>query len=218
MPLIVKQDDYDELRDKVAGLFADMKPDLEVVGGIGADAIVRTTLAGIGEGDQPFAPYSEAYRQLIESVGGKAQGVVNLRGVFYKTAAGGKAKRKGETAAAHELRQRRKGALRRAYVWVKIRGRGFYARTLPTRPALGLTDRLSEMSRDLIRVEAEDNKLALVYEPRKEKYMILHQDGGARGGKKRVWFTLEKSAVKQEMISALAALIEARVAAFNGGT
>src|SRR5689334_3804877 len=75
--------DFDRVRNKLAGLLSHMQPDLEFIGGIGAAAIIQTTLAGIGENDQPFEPYSPAYKELIDSVGGKPRQVVDLRGLFY---------------------------------------------------------------------------------------------------------------------------------------
>lgn len=74
---------FDEWRQRVASIFSDLAPDLKLVGELAAEAIVRTTLAGIGAGDTAFAPYSPAYQAMIDAVGGKPQQTVNLRGLFY---------------------------------------------------------------------------------------------------------------------------------------
>jgi len=184
-------------------LVSDFGPDVKEAGSIMADEIVRTTLAGIGDGDQPFREYSPAYRALIESVGGKASGVVDLRGVFEKRAPKG-----GE----YSRTARSRGAGRRAYVEISAGGRRFFARTKRTRPRLGLVDPQSEMSRDLITVEVTGAARAkIVYKPRAQSYMILHNED-------RKWFSVNKTAVQAAGVYTLQQLFAARCDAFNRGS
>ncbi len=219
----IKSDDIERLQAKFAGFFAGMAEDLEHVGTIGAEAIVQTTLAGIGEDDQPFAPYSQQYAALLASVGGKQRGVVDLRGIFLHDdqTLEPKRKLKGEQLAKWKENRRRQGAFRQAYVRVTVGGRTFIARTKQTRPQVGPTDPLSEMSLDLISVKATDSKLTIMYTPRSKEYMIYHQHGEGKNPQ-RLWFTARKAAVERAMINALKLCIKARVQWFNdhnsGGT
>jgi hypothetical protein len=192
---------WKRFKDGIDNLFDGFEEDLQVVGEIARDEIVRATLAGIGENDEPFAPYSAKYRELIESVGGKPGGVVNLRGVFYH---GGREPKKVSA------RMRRMGAGRRAFVWVNAGGTRFLARTKLTRPQKGLTDAESEMSVDLISVKVQEKSqsVRIVYVPRREKYMIFHQET-------RKWFTLNRANVRGAIVEAMRRLLEARIFAFQ---
>lgn len=211
----IKPEDVARIRAKFAGLLSDMKPDLEFAGESAADAIVQTTLAGLGEDDKPFQPYSPAYDELIQSVGGKPRGNVDMRGIFYHA---GQKRYKGKKDL---------GQGRRANVNVGFAKRhtsdsltpdlvNFTARTAETRPMRGMTDSLSAMSRDLIKIEATDISLKIIYEPRNasESYMIDHNEGKGKQPK-RTWFTWKKAAVQGAVMNAVETLIRARVAWFN---
>lgn len=89
----VKMQGHERIRQKLVEFYApaQWKRDLEFVGQALIEPIITSTLAGIGEDDQPFAPYSRRYLDLINAVGGKPGGVVNLRGIFYPKWARGKA-------------------------------------------------------------------------------------------------------------------------------
>lgn len=210
--------DYDRVTKKLQGLLGGLKPDLEYVGGVASVAIVQTTLAGIGEGDQPFAPYSPAYKELIDAVGGKPRQVVDLRGLFYHE---GQKRAKAKTNRG----QGRRAFVTRAFTTLARPRRGvafpespklvqFQAMTEETRPQRGLTDKLSEMSLDLLKVEASDDRMTIVYEPRSKDYMAKHQKGDGTTPA-RPWFSANKSAVKAAMNDALQTVIRARVAWAN---
>lgn len=212
----VNQDAEVALRaqQRFAQFTAGLQEDLELVGAEAADEIVKTTLQGKGEGGELFAAYSASYQALLDSVGGKPGGVVDLRGIFYPP---GKEpnrpnRRKGSKAFAREAersrRALRRGVGRRAFVRIAIGGRTFFAQTRPTRPRRGITDPLSEMSRDLIHVIATDTSFTLEYRPREKSYMVEHQ-------KTRPWFTLNKPTVTAIVRAFLIALFKARVNAFN---
>jgi hypothetical protein len=209
--------------DKMERFFRNMAPDFKRVGEVGAEAIIRTTLAGIGEADQPFAPYSPRYLEQIDAVGGKPQNTVNLRGLFYPP---------GTAPDLSKLSKRKRNAIfkrgggRRAFLGVsfvfKSKGgglggiRSFTGMTKLTRPQLGLTDPLSEMSLDLITVSATANTLRIVYNVRKTPYMIYHQEGAGRNPR-RPWFSANKAAVAAAMGEALKVLLAARVQRWNAG-
>jgi hypothetical protein len=143
-----------------------------------------------------------------------------MRGIFYHE--GQKRKRyRSETS------RQRERADRRAFVSVAFASRAlnlggagvgaaFTARTAVTRPALGVRDPRSEMSIDLIHVTATDRKITIEYRPRKDSYMIAHQEGKVRGAPKRVWFTADKRAVWAGMLSVIKLALRARAARFNG--
>ncbi|HLL88759.1 MAG TPA: hypothetical protein VK324_05610 [Tepidisphaeraceae bacterium] len=212
----MNEEDAARIRGKLGTFFSGMEEDLTAAGEAGADAIVQTTLAGIGEGDRPFAPYSASYGQTIDAVGGKSRGTTDLRGMFYPPGTGPTPPRNTKGGlAAWEKRQRAKGAGRRGYVAVTVAqgARTFHARTAVTRPQRGLTDPLSEMSRDLVRVEAEGSTLRIIYEPRARKHMIYHQQGD--GVPRRVWFTADKAAVRGGMVAVVGVALKARAAWFN---
>lgn len=198
-----KGEGWNGIGDKVGALFADFERDLQEVGEVAADEIVRATLAGLGEFSVPFKPYSKGYKELIESVGGKPNGVVNLRGLFWHDQK--KKRRVSKTSLS-------KGGGRRAYIWVNVGGRRFLARTKITRPQRGLIDPDSEMSRDLIEIKVvAKDKIKLIYRPRKpgESYMIdPHQQT-------RKWFTIERQSVRAAIVDTMRRLLEARVLAFN---
>jgi hypothetical protein len=234
------QDDFERIKEKIRTFFADMGPDLKLVGEVMAEAIVRTTLAGIGENDAPFAPYSPAYQEYIEAVGGKPQQTVSLRGLFYK--AGQKRAKLGDKARLR-LREGRQAFIGRSFV-TRLRprlGRGtvakraraggldffqsigaaaprgvakFTAKTGVTRPARGVTDKLSEMSLDLIKIEAADDSLRLIYTPRERDYMVTHQKGEGKMPR-RVWFSFKKAAVMAAGIRVMTVILSARALNFN---
>jgi hypothetical protein len=221
-----------EIKNNLEGMFQDMAPDFRLVGQTGAEAIVRATLAGIGEADTPFAPYSPAYAALIASVGGKPQQTVNLRGLFYPPGTEPDWKKLGLTKRGRKTIEviRRRGGGRRAYVSVAFARGGlagylggvgslvrFTGRTPTTRPQLGLTDPLSEMSLDLITVEASGNTLRIVYTPRSRDYMIAHQRGEGRMPR-RTWFTLNRHVVLAAMRRGLEICLAARVKRAMGQT
>ena len=212
MGMHVDQGDAARIQDKLARFFEGFAEDLKEAGEAARDEIVRTTLAGIGAGDAPFKPYSPAYQERLDAVGGKPQQTVNLRGVFYPPGQGPRP-RKSDLAspaatAAWEKRMLKKGALRRAFVSVTAGGRTFQAKTALTRPAMGLVDRLSEMSADLITVQTTDDSLTLVYSPRARDYMVAHQDT-------RPWFTANKRAVVAALVTTVRAAVAARADWFN---
>lgn len=211
MGIGVNQEDYDRIQGKLAGMFVGMEPDLKLVGEVGAEAIVRTTLAGIGENDQSFAPYSPGYQALLDAVGGKPRQTVDLRGLFYK---------EGQTPKKYrsEKSRRREGEGRQAYIDAAFKANGtdvaFNAKTGITRPQMGVTDPRSEMSLDLIRAEPSESGVAIIYEPRAEEYMITHQNGDGKAPK-RTWFTASKQAVRAGLLAATGIIIKARAAWFN---
>lgn len=200
--------DIDRIKAKLQEIFGGMSTDLQDAGEVGADQIIVTTLAGIGEDDQQFASYSEAYLEEINAVGGKPRGNVDLRGLFYKD---GQKRYRGKK----DLGQGRRSYISRAFnaLGKKV---AFQARTKETRPQRGVEDKLSELSRDLITVEATDDLLRLIYDPRESPHMIAHQRG-ENGMPKRVWFTLRKKAVWEAMVSRFKQGLIERIAIFNAG-
>jgi hypothetical protein len=203
----VNEKDYQRIKAKLEGLLTGMADDLQFAGENAATAIVQTTLAGIGDGDTPFAPYSPGYQAMIEAVGGKPGEVVNLRGLFYHD---GQKKYRGK---------KNLGQKRRAYVGVAFASlehgvRVFQARTEETRPQRGLTDKLSEMSLDLIGVEATDYSIKISYNPWGTPYMVWHNEGTGKAPQRK-WFTLNKAAVKAAIFDTMKTAILARVQWFN---
>lgn len=212
MGMSVNEDDFNRVTGKLAMLFENLEPDLRLVGEVGATAIVQTTLAGIGEGDQPFAPYSPAYKALLDAVGGKPRQTVDLRGLFYH---------EGQTQKKYrsEKVRRREAAGRQAYIGVAFASlksgvRSFTGKTGVTRPQLGLTDPRSEMSLDLIHVEVADKSFSIIYESREKPYMIAHQDGDNHMPMRK-WFTANKAAVRAGLFRAIEIIFEARASWFN---
>lgn len=214
MGMHVDAGDEQRIKDKARRFFEGFADDLKLAGEVARDEIVRTTLAGIGAGDASFRPYSASYQARLDAVGGKAQQTVNLRGVFYPPGTGPKPTKRDKASpaamAAFERRLLAKGALRRAYVTVQAGGRTFQAQTGTTRPAVGLTDKLSEMSADLITVQTTDESLTLIYTPRARDYMVQHQDT-------RPWFSANKRAVAAAMVQVVRTALEARAQWFNRG-
>jgi hypothetical protein len=195
-------DDFDRVKRKLGGLLSGMKDDHEFIGQAAAVAIIQTTLAGIGENDEPFAPYSASYKELIDSVGGKPRQVVDLRGLFYHQG-------QKRSRSKKDLGQGRRAFVTRAFAVFPQSGNDnrlvhFQAKTAETRPQRGLTDPLSEMSLDLVHVEATDNSLQVYYEPRANDYMLVHQQT-------RPWFSANKTAVRAAIYSAVETVIKARV-------
>jgi hypothetical protein len=182
----------------------------EEIGKDAARMIVQTTLAGIGEDDAPFKPYSESYQKLLDHVGGKPSGIVDLRGIFYHK---GRGPKRFKDPARERKRQRRaleKGGGRRAFMQVTLGGRTFLVTTQLTRPRLGLVDPQSEMSADLISVRVTKTGFRLVYQPRRadETYMLTHQQD-------RPWFTVNKTAVAAVIFDGLRAYFKAKVRRWN---
>src|SRR4051812_20485275 len=210
MPIEYDPQHFENLKARVSSVFSDIIPDLELVGRLAAEAIVRTTLAGIGEGDTAFPKYSAAYQALIDAVGGKPQQTVNLRGLFYHT--GQKRVRFRSEKRRQQFREGRQAfigvhfalsrrAQRQTRAYNKAGGRSlasllakavsrtqprtksakglavFTAKTGITRPAKGVTDPLSEMSLDLIKVVAQTDLLKIIYKARKNGYMVAHNRG-----------------------------------------
>lgn len=66
-----------------------------------ADAIVETTLKGIGENDAPFVPYSPSYTHFLERTKAKPTEPVNLRGALYS---GGRTNRGGNRIRSQKSR------------------------------------------------------------------------------------------------------------------
>lgn len=244
MPLNHDPQDFKRVANKVALFFKDFDQDIKLVGEVAAEGIIRTTLAGIGEGDQPFAEYSQAYKELIESVGGKPQQTVNLRGLFYHA---GQKRVKFKSEKRRQLF--REG--RQAFVGVRFtlarrarksaaavgankaggnifktlgkmggKARGpkgialFTARSGITRPTRGVTDPLSEMSLDLIKVTATVDKLTITYTPRVKPYMIFHQEGRTPQPMRK-WFTINRAAVRAAMLRTMQMCLESRALQFN---
>jgi hypothetical protein len=172
---------------------------------------VQTTLAGIGEKDQPFAPYSPAYKEQIDSVGGKPRQVVDLRGLFYH-------KGQKRSGSKRNLGQGRRGVVKRAFqrdTRSKFQTPSIVSfRTAETRPQRGIIDPLSEMSLDLIKVESTNDRLTIEYEPREKDYMILHNKGDGKLPQRK-WFTANKTAVRAAILQATSTVIQARVEWFN---
>lgn len=260
MPLEYNPNDFNDLKTRISSIFSEIKPDLELIGKIVAETIVRTTLAGIGEGDQAFAPYSAQYQALIDAVGGKPQQTVNLRGLFYhkgqkrvkfRSEARRQQFREGRRAIVqvhftlarraqkqtreyrkagglgltellrHATGVRRSNGPRSQFASVrKLKGdtraagqRGlaiFQAKTGLTRPAKGVTDPLSEMSLDLIKVVVAGEQMKIIYTARKDGYMIVHNEGSNKMPKRK-WFTLDKAAVKAALVFGFETILKARM-------
>lgn len=209
MPYVIPTADFERIAGKVEIFFEGFREDLELAGKAGTEAVIRTTLAGLGEDDQPFQGYSASYQRQLDSVGGKAQGVVTLRGVFEHSDA-----TRGQRQSNRDRRNVKRGAGQRGTVTITTGGRTFQARTAITRPQRGVTDPQSEMSLDLLKVEATDTKLTIRYEPRKQPYMIYHQRGEGKNPR-RPWLSAKKEAVWGGMMSIVKAAIKARARWFN---
>lgn len=220
------QGDAQRITDKVKHFFSGWQEEMGLAGEAAARGIVQTTLAGIGENDEAFAPYSKEYQALLEAVGGKRRGVVDMRGIFFPAG-------KGPKSAAALLKyqgrkaRRRDNAGRRAFVQVAavgvragalgVSGNTFFARTRVTRPQKGLSDALSEMSLDLLHVQPSEHGFTITYRPRRKGYMIAHQKSPPKGTPRRVWFTLNKRAVFEAVRDVIKQGFKARAAWFNSG-
>jgi hypothetical protein len=262
MPLDFNPDQFNSAKARIASIFADIIPDLELVGKLAAEAIVRTTLAGIGEGDQAFVPYSKAYQAIVDAVGGKPQQTVNLRGLFYHS--GQKRVKFRSEARRQQFREgrqafvgvqftlsRRAQRLTRAYrkaggstlaamLHAAVNERGstggrrskfasinklrglpslpaapkglalFTARTGITRPAKGVTDPLSEMSLDLIKVVVANEQMKIIYHARKRGYMVTHNNGEGHMPRRK-WFSLDNAAVRAAILRGFEIILKARI-------
>lgn len=201
-------DDARRIANKFRNFFKDIESDIKLCGENARTAIVQTTLGGIGANDEPFAPYSIRYQEVIDAVGGKPRQNVDLRGLFYHEG------QKQKKYRSEKSRQKERAG-RQAYIEVAFGGVGFTAKTGITRPQLGITDTLSEMSDDLIEVKVlARGRLRLVYRPRKEGYMIAHNEGEGKLPK-REWFTFRKTMVVSALLDTFAHCIRARVVYFN---
>jgi hypothetical protein len=211
-----EKQEWDRVKKKIGGFFEGLAEDLKPVGEATAESILRTTLAGIGADDQLFPPYSPSYLAKLEAVGGKPRQVVDLRGVFYGPGSSEpiSTKKNALRGEKKDKKLRGQGANRRAFITVKAGGRTFSATTAITRPQLGLTDPNSELSLDLITITTTDTSLRLTYTPRRNKYMLYHQDGEGKNPK-RTWFTLDKSAVAAAAVQTLKTDLAARAQRFN---
>jgi len=217
MPVTQNVNIANAFRGKCDAFMQGIRQGFPLVGEAAANAIVQTTLAGIGEGDAPFAPYSESYQAQLDAVGGKPSGVVDLRGIFVKDSR----YKKGRTRrfkdatkeAARVKRARARGEGRIAFVQVTIGDRSFIAQTKATRARKGLVDQQSEMSADLIHVLATPNGIRLEYRPRHDSYMVNHNEGD--GVPKREWFTVQKTPVKAAVSATLVTIFRALIRSFN---
>lgn len=198
--------DVRSLAARLRKLVDDFTPELKQAGDVAADQIVITTLQGLAQGDVPFKPYSKSYQELIDAVGGKPSGVVDLRGIFVHA---GK-KEKTPKQISRNLLQ--KGGGRKSFVYITVaKGKKtILVRTRQTRARFGMNDKASEMSRDLITVVAEKQRVKLIYKPREKNYMIEHQ-------KTRPWFSVNKAAVRNNVFETIKILFAARIAEFNAG-
>jgi hypothetical protein len=216
MPLTHSKSEWDRVKKKINGFFDGLAEDLKPVGETAAEAILRTTLAGVGANDQTFLPYSASYLAKLEAVGGKPRQVVDLRGVFYGPGSAEpiSTKKNALRGERKDAKLRSQGANRRAFVSVTAGGRTFTAQTAITRPQLGLTDPNSELSLDLITITTTDTSLKITYTPRRNRYMLFHQDGEGKNPK-REWFSLNKTGVLAAMTHMLKTVLAARAQRFN---
>ena len=198
-------DEFDRVIEKLDQLFGNLESDMQLAGEAAAEAIVATTLAGVADGDQPFAPYSAVYQKRIDAVGGKPHQVVDLRGLFYKRFA----RRKQYRSNAARVRERADRAAGRA-----IHSTGNVRAQDVTRPSLGILDPRSEMSVDLIHVDPTDSGLELRYSPREVEYMIRHNNGDEKMPR-RPWFSLNKTAVKAAIQKTLELCWKERIRRFK---
>jgi hypothetical protein len=162
--------------------------DLSDAANAGADAIVETTLNGIGENDQKFVPYSESYRKQLERARVQKFSDVDLRGVFYKSDTH-RTRRGSRKVEAGSVRQRRTRA--------------------------GIYDYNSEMSRHLISVVASGTSVVIRYEPDESNYMNIHNEGIGKMPRRR-WFTLNKTAVQGAIWGVLREAWHDRIDRING--
>lgn len=211
MPMRVRHDVTSAFRRKAEALMKGIQELIPVAAEVTRDGIIQTTLAGIGANDTPFAPYSPRYQALIDSVGGKPGGVVDLRGVFLKEGYPGGKVRRFKDAKREAKRQRNalaKGAGRRAFVQVTIGDNTFTAQTKPTRPRMGLIDPQSEMSADLIKITVTAHGFRLDYSPRQRDYMTKHNET-------RPWFSTAKTPIKAAFSEVLRIGFRALIQNFN---
>jgi hypothetical protein len=86
----------------------------------------------------------------------------------------------------------------------------FQAKTGITRPAKGVTDPLSEMSLDLIKVVVANEQMKIIYHARKNGYMVVHNNGEGHMPRRR-WFSLDKAAVKAAILRGFEIILKARL-------
>jgi hypothetical protein len=209
MPMRVRHDVTSAFRKKADDLRKGIQALIPLAAEVVRDGIIQTTLAGIGANDAPFKPYSPAYQALIDSVGGKPSGGVDLRGIFVKE--GAKKTRTFKDPKREAKRQRNalaKGIGRRAFVQVSIGDTTFTAQTKPTRPRMGLVDPQSEMSADLIKITVTANGFRLDYSPRQRDYMTKHNET-------RPWFSTAKTPIKAAFAEVLRVGFRALIQNFN---
>lgn len=211
MPMKIRQNVTNGFRSKANILLQGLQDAIPLAGEVVRDGIIQTTLVGIGDGDTSFKPYSKAYQQLIDAVGGKPNGGVDLRGIFLKQGYKGGKVRKFKNAQREAARQRRalaKGIGRVGYVQVTAGGKSFIVKTPPTRQRRGLIDPQSEMSADLIKITAQKTGFRLDYVPRQFDYMQKHNET-------RPWFSTNKTPIKAAFASVLASVFKALIRNFN---
>ena len=83
-----------------------------------------------------------------------------------------------------------------------------------TRAPGGVVDPESELSADLIHVSVEAGRITLNYRPRSSPHMVVHQAGGGHMPQ-RVWFTLERPAIKESVRDMVEAILGRYVRHFN---
>lgn len=193
-------------------VLADFTPDWQKVGEVAASGVIQWTLAGIGAGDQAFAPYSASYQRQLDAVGGKVRQTVDMRGIFLKE--GQKLPKYRSEKRMKQMGAGKQGKYGVAFVSLTTGIHVFEAKTKVTRPANGITDPYSEMSLDLLAVQAFESGVTITYNPRKEDYMVAHNDGAGRAPQ-REWFTLDRAAIKAAVMAATTAVLSSRVERFN---
>lgn len=194
---------FGKMADRLDRLLADFGKDAKPVGQAAAAAIVSTTLAGVGAGDRPFAPYSPAYAAQVAAAG-KPGDPVNLRGVVRPAGSGGSGR------GAGPARGKGKAARANRPTFHTV------TRTPGRPPSTALVDPNSELSLDLITVTTTANAVDLVYTPRRDGYMVDHQTGTATLPA-RPWFSLDKAAVRSAALAAARDVLVARLEAFRRG-
>lgn len=191
MPMRIRQNTVRFRQRLTLAIESDWPEDLEAAGSAAADAIVSTTLEGTGAGDVEFEPYSDSYAAR------KGQENVDLRGAYFHN----------ESQIAQHAKLNR-------------RWRGFETtnKTVerPSRSRSGIYDPNSEMSRDLIHVEATGNSVRLRYRSRNDPYMFYHNQG-IGNLPRRPWFSMNKTDVKGAAFEVLRERWRERIGKFNSG-
>jgi hypothetical protein len=195
---------------RLRALTEDFSGEMKIAGEVAGDEIVKSTLSGIGEGDVAFTPYSKGYQALLDAVGGKPSGAVDLRGVFLHEG------KKEKTPAQVSRNLLRLGGGRKAHIFVRIAGKVIRVTTRQTRARKPTLDPQSELSTDLMHVEADRKSAKVFYKYRVKGYMLIHQRGEGRMPMRK-WFSLKKRSVRAAVFGTLKVLWAARCAEFNSG-